>query len=48
MSDAVWLALIVSIAPTLTALATPWVSISNGRKADVITGHVNSTAAAEP
>lgn len=46
VSDSVVLAMITAIPPTLLALATLIVSINNSRKADVIAGHVNGSAAA--
>jgi ABC-type uncharacterized transport system ATPase subunit len=44
VTDAIALALIVAVPPTLVALSGLIVSIRNGKKADVIKEHVNSTA----
>jgi hypothetical protein len=46
MTDPVALAIVAAIPPTLAALAALLVSIRNSRKADVIVGHVNSSASA--
>jgi len=44
MTDAVWLAILATIPPTLAALGALVVSMRTDAKTDVVIGHVNSAA----